>query len=336
MTEQLTNSQKPCACCGGKMIYKYNASPLDYCLDKSFGIYKCENCGHGITDGVETGDLNRVYEEGAYDPKEKVWHRVLRPILNTFEGAKVGYIKKNLTAGKLLLEVGTGKGSFLHAAIKAGFDGYGIEPSQRSYSVAKKRLNERVINCTLEQMHVHSQFNRQFDFIMLWHVLEHLPHPEEMVTTLKKHLKPGGMLVVGVPSFCSFQAEWGKANWYHLDPPRHLSHFTPDSARKLFAQLGLKDTKIVYTSFFQNYLGDLITFNNLILSHKNILLNCLRFNHFYFERKSLISRVFNLLAFFVITGIIFLPCLIFTLLSQLVGKSGTIVILSKKDKNEVL
>lgn len=329
MSENSVKQEKSCICCGHTLKFQYKASPLDYCLTKEYTIYKCDTCGYGITDKVEDKDLTLVYEEGAYDPKEKFWHKILRPAFNVFEIAKVNYLKQFSQPGKSLLEVGTGKGSFLKMALQAGYDAYGIEPSSRSYNMAKLKVGERVFNCTLEEMHLNPQINKQYDYIMLWHVLEHLKEPEKTLALLKTFLKPGGLLIVGVPNFSSYQSIYGGANWYHLDPPRHLSHFTTNSAEFLFKKNGMAVKKVVYNSYFQNFLGEIITINNLFLPHKNILLNTLRFNNFYLSKTSVFSRIINLLGFFLITSIIFIPCIIFTHFTQWIKRSGTIVVVAQ-------
>jgi 2-polyprenyl-3-methyl-5-hydroxy-6-metoxy-1,4-benzoquinol methylase len=320
-----------CVCCGNRAVRQFDASPLDYCLDKKFDIYRCVNCGHGITGNIEKNDLLSLYEEGAYDPKEKFWHKILRPLLNSFEISKVNYLNSNKQEGKLLLEIGTGKGSFLHSAVKAGYDAYGIEPSTRSYKIAKSKCGERVFQCTLEEMHLRVELNKKFDFIFLWHVLEHLHEPENTVRILKSFLKPNGILIVGVPNFDSYQSKIGKSNWYHLDPPRHLSHFTPHSIDIFLQKNSLAVRRIFFNSFFQNMLGDIITINNLLLPHKNILLNFLRVNNFYFKKTSPSTRIVNLLGFALITTTLIIPSILCTLSSQLLKKSGTMVVIAQNN-----
>jgi SAM-dependent methyltransferase len=321
-----------CDCCGQRMEFHYAASPLDYCLDKQFNIYRCISCGHGSTAGVEDRDLDSVYEGGAYDKKEKIWHRLLRPLLNSRETRKVAYLKRNQGHGNLLLEIGTGKGYFLQSALKAGYDAYGIEPSTRSFNIARKILGDRVHQCTLEEMSMHQTLNRKYDFIFLWHVLEHLRDPRKAIQLLRSFLKPDGVIIIGVPNFNSYQSRFGKSNWYHLDPPRHLSHFTPHSISALTDRMQMSMRGIVYDSFFQNLMGEIITLNNKLLPHKNILLNVLRFNDFYFSKVSKVAAAINLFAFLTISTVVFIPAAFFTLASQWSKRAGTMVILlSNKD-----
>lgn len=315
------------------MQFQFTASPLDYCVEKRFDIYRCLTCGHGVTGDVLETDLESVYEGGAYDKNEKIWHKLLRPILNFRETGKVGYLNKYTKSERLVLEIGAGKGYFLRAALKAGFDAYGIEPSTRSYNVASRILGDRVYKCTLEEMHVHPALNRKYDFIFLWHVLEHLQDPGQAVALMRRFLKPEGFMIIGVPNFDSYQSKVGKSNWYHLDPPRHLSHFTPRSIKSLMNGVQMNVEEIMHDSFFQNYLGEMVTLNNRILPHKNIFLNVLRFNNFYLKRVTRPGTALNFFAFIVISTVSFIPALVFTAWSQWVGKAGTMVVVASNRFN---
>jgi SAM-dependent methyltransferase len=319
-----------CEYCGGKMVFQFTAVPLDYCTEKRFGIFRCSSCKHGVTANVTEGDLKTVYEGGAYDPREGRMHKILRPWMNTLEHSKVGYLKRQ-ARGKVILEVGTGKGKFLLAARKAGFDVYGIEPSSRSYGFAKQALGDRVYHCTLEEMEQHKALVQQYDVIFLWHVLEHLHNPAAAIKLMMSYLKPDGVIIFGIPNSDSFQSLLGKGNWYHLDPPRHLSHFTPRSARLLLSKAGMAEREIIYNSYFQNILGDIITFNNALLPHKNVVLNAMRRNSYYISRTTPIGRLFNLVASLLISTVVLVPMMISTAFSQWIRKAGTMVVVAEKN-----
>jgi len=58
--------------------------------------------------------------------------------------------------------------------------------------------------------------------ISLWHVLEHLRDPREMLAAAAERLEPGGVLALGVPNPRSLQFRLLGTRWAHLDAPRHL------------------------------------------------------------------------------------------------------------------
>ncbi|MBI5106345.1 MAG: class I SAM-dependent methyltransferase, partial [Solirubrobacterales bacterium] len=74
--------------------------------------------------------------------------------------------------------------------------------------------------------------------VTLWHVLEHVDDPAAALRAIRSWLPPGGTLVVGVPNLGSWQARVGGPRWFHLDAPRHRTHFTLPGLRALLARTG--------------------------------------------------------------------------------------------------
>jgi 2-polyprenyl-3-methyl-5-hydroxy-6-metoxy-1,4-benzoquinol methylase len=313
---------KKCSLCSEvntKVVF--SASPLDYSLDRQFQIAKCGSCGHGSTQDI--GYLPEAYEGGSYDVKEKVWHSLINPFLSYLENNKVSYLNNHHR--KRVLEIGCGKGRFINALIKNGFDAHGIEPSLRSYEEARKRGYDKVFNCTIQQLHTLPELNKKFDFIVLWHVLEHLENPQNIIAQLKEFLSPAGSLIIAVPNFNSWQAIYGKSDWYHLDPSRHLSHFTEASLHILAQKNSLAVRKIFFNSFYQDLTGEIITFTNKFSSYKNPVFNVLRKNKNFFKSAGKAGAIGSFIwALFL--SVILLPFLIiWTVLSQRLKKSGTMV-----------
>src|ERR1039457_3177369 len=83
-----------------------------------------------------------------------------------------------------------------------------------------------------------------FDAITCFHVLEHLYQPRQILEKVFRWLKPGGIFYVMVPNIDSAGARIFKSYWYALELPRHLSHFSPASLRKLAQSLGLDEVSV--------------------------------------------------------------------------------------------
>jgi len=66
-----------------------------------------------------------------------------------------------------------------------------------------------------------------FDVITMWHSLEHVHAPLEVLQEAHRLLVPGGKLIVAVPNIDSLPFRWFGAAWFGLDLPRHLTHFAP-------------------------------------------------------------------------------------------------------------
>jgi SAM-dependent methyltransferase len=81
-------------------------------------------------------------------------------------------------------------------------------------------------------------FDRPFDAVTCWHVLEHIERPAELARWVRRQLKPDGVFVVTVPNVASWQAKASGRAWMHLDPPRHRYHFNPTNLRRLLNEAG--------------------------------------------------------------------------------------------------
>jgi 2-polyprenyl-3-methyl-5-hydroxy-6-metoxy-1,4-benzoquinol methylase len=138
--------------------------------------------------------------------------------------------------GRSLLDIGCGSGTFLHLARKRGFVPYGMDMSEHAVAAARAQYDLPVrqgdIGSDLWEGH-------SFDFITMFHVLEHLPAPGKALEYARGLLKPGGSLILQVPNASSFQACVFGARWYGLDVPRHLINFTPRSLGMLLDRTGL-------------------------------------------------------------------------------------------------
>jgi len=120
-----------------------------------------------------------------------------------------------------VLDAGAGSGRLVEDLRRRGYDARGIEPSPRSAGpataagrpVARKAISE------------HSDSG--LGAVVLWHVLEHLGDPGESLRRACEWLRPGGLLLVGVPNVESLQARIAGEGWLHYDVPRHRLHLTP-------------------------------------------------------------------------------------------------------------
>ncbi len=182
---------------------------------------------------------------------EKAYHLVRRFSLKQ----KVTLINGFKTETKTLLDVGCGTGDFLKTAKENNWTVSGIEPNADARSIANQKTGNSVFD--IEQLN-NFEFN-SFDVITLWHVLEHLPDLEYQISTFKKLLKPNGRLVVAVPNYKSFDANYYKQFWAAYDVPRHLWHFDQQSMSKLFASINMEieQTKpMLFDAFYVSLLSE--------------------------------------------------------------------------------
>lgn len=178
-------------------------------------------------------ELEKYYETEDYishtDAKRNLLEKVYHWVRSYSIQKKVKLINSKSVKGKLL-DIGCGTGDFLKAAELNGWEVLGIEPNESARIIADSKLTAEVLDTT-ELLNLPEQ---SFDVITLWHVLEHLPKLEMHITLLKKLLKPNGTLIIAVPNYKSYDAQYYKSHWAAYDVPRHLWHFSQNSIAKLF------------------------------------------------------------------------------------------------------
>jgi len=179
---------------------------------------------------------------------EKLYHivkqKALRDKIKLIEGFQPG--KGNI------LDIGAGTGDFLVMAKSKGWEIVGLEPSPKAKASAQAKgvifLEE------LSQMP-----DRSADIITMWHVLEHVPDVENQIAELKLILKPGGTIIIAVPNFKSYDAQYYGKHWAAYDVPRHLWHFSKTSIKLLFGKQGMELIKVLpmkFDSFYVSLLSE--------------------------------------------------------------------------------
>jgi 2-polyprenyl-3-methyl-5-hydroxy-6-metoxy-1,4-benzoquinol methylase len=151
-----------------------------------------------------------------------------------------------------ILDIGAGVGDFLSVAKNDGWETIGIEPSEKAKAIAIKKGVSFVNDFSQLE-------NNSFDVITMWHVLEHVPDLENQIATLKRLIKPDGTILIAVPNFKSYDANYYKEFWAAFDIPIHLWHFSKTAIEKLFSKEDLKLTKVIpmkFDSFYVSLLSE--------------------------------------------------------------------------------
>lgn len=210
-----------CPACGGSLRdWRWVPSSEPALGERRFPLRRCGSCGSAVTVGAAPAGL---HEAGAYRPGEPRLYRVARPILGAFDAQRLSLLRGCVPAGGRVLDAGAGRGRFVAAARRAGFDAFGIEPSDRGIAAAAA-LGVPVQQATVASAAI---AEHSVDAVSLWHVLEHLEDPGAALDRIRGWLRPQGVVLIGVPNLASVQARVGGERWYHLDVPRHRVHFTP-------------------------------------------------------------------------------------------------------------
>ncbi len=145
--------------------------------------------------------------------------------------------RKSGAGERTLLDIGCGSGLFLHLARRRGFLCYGMDMSERAVQAAHDQYG---IEARSGSIGDDTWEGRRFDFVTLFHVLEHLTNPRAALSYARAQLKPHGNLIIQVPNLNSLQSRFFGKRWYGLDVPRHVINFSPQGLRMLLDEAGFR------------------------------------------------------------------------------------------------
>ena len=181
---------------------------------------------------------------------EKMYHFIKRRAIKN----KLRLIEQHQPVKGKILDIGAGTGDFLLEAKNKNWETVGVEPNEKAKLIAIKK--GVLFADTIEKLESNS-----FDVITLWHVLEHVPDVAHQVVELKRLLKPSGTLIIAVPNFKSFDANYYKTFWAAYDVPRHLWHFSKTAIEKLFDKQNM-NLVAVKPMWFDSYYVSLLSEKN--------------------------------------------------------------------------
>lgn len=201
-------------------------------------------------------NLDKYYDSQYYishtDAKSSLFDKLYQAVKKFNIRKKARLVKKQVPNGKELLDIGAGTGDFLLALKNRNWEVNGVEPNFD----ARMRAQEKGVNLNID---IDSLPVKKYDVITLWHVLEHLPNLELQIKKIVSLLKNDGTLIIAVPNFKSYDANYYKEHWAAYDVPRHLWHFSKMSISKLFKKQKMEVVIIkpmVFDSFYVSLLSE--------------------------------------------------------------------------------
>lgn len=194
-------------------------------VKNNIDIYKCTFCGLGFNENFQ--EIQGTYHrDDVYISEEELFK-------NIFE-KRVNIILQFIITGKVL-EIGCATGLLLSLLKNNGFNVLGIEISQATTQIAKKRGID-IITDSFEK----TNSKQRFDLIIFNHTLEHLKDPKFVIEKAKRLLNKNGFLFIDLPNFGGLSAKILKSNWSYLLPHEHYWHFTYKALEILLAKYGFR------------------------------------------------------------------------------------------------
>ena len=282
-------------------------------LTQPYPLIRCTTCGTASTVGSAPPEL---YATGTYQSDVPRGAGLVASVLRLFVGERVRITKLAHPPPATLLDVGAGRGRFVLAAERVGYATQGIEPAGARVHEAASQ-GARVRQAGIEDADVR---RNSYDIATLWHVLEHVDDPARALGQVASWVRPGGTVVVAVPNLSSWQARIGGTRWFHLDVPRHRTHFTRTGLLSLVDAVGLVVVREHHFLLEHNAFGMWQTWVNHLTSHPSYLYNLLKRNASLSVRDVLATAICVPLAPVAVAA---------ELTAGLVRRGGTVVITAR-------
>jgi SAM-dependent methyltransferase len=244
MLAAVSEAPTSCPVCAGTEFEPLFSAPdrLRIAADL-FEVRACRGCGLGLTwPPAAEADLARFYPDEYWGESAEPDHAwIVRS-----QREKTSLVERHRPGGGRLLDVGCGAGFFLRALDARRWERWGVEISPRSARAAEAHLGAgRVAAGRLAD----GPFEpASFDVVTFWASLEHVSDPRGDLARARDLLRDGGLVVVQVPNFASYQARRYGADWFALDLPRHRWHFSPETLWRLVGDAGLEPVETRYRS----------------------------------------------------------------------------------------
>lgn len=254
-----------------------------------------------------------VYDETYYRGTSSLAQKFFSPIALLFYSIRESYV--GIKNRNIWIDVGAGEGGFLktvHAKRRIG-----VEVSK----AGREMMEEEGLETLTDQQFLKAK-GLNADIISFWHVLEHVENPWEYLESANRNLRKNGKIIVGIPNYTSFEAQAFKKYWFHLVPEYHVWHFSPKSFEKLLEKTGFTIENVDYWSLEHHPTGVLQSFINSTAKSDSVLHRLVKRGLDY---KPAFKDIFWSM-FWMTIG--FPVVIVFWIISSLLKKSGTIVVVA--------
>jgi len=299
--------------------------------DPNYQVHYCNQCGLGLTRPFPSLEvLDGLYSTRSYRSEERRFIAPLELGVWLFRGRRLEMVQKHIKPPGRILDIGCARAHMLSMARDKGWDAYGLEYNAESARHAREGRGLDVRTGNVWDAGFPEGF---FDVITIWHVIEHLKDPFRTIQECAKLLRPGGILVVSIPNFDSWQSRLSGRWWFHLDVPFHLYHF---SARNFGALLEREGFRIAGPAHFSLEFGPYgvlqSLLNRLTLSH-NLLYEALKTRSLRTGKGG--TGTMLRLAFSLLSLPVMLPLsLVMSVSESIAGSGGSILFVAHREESK--
>lgn len=246
-----TEDVDACAVCGGTEFGE-QAVGFDYELitcRNPWRFVRCASCGNvWLHPRPAVAALPVIYPPTYYAYNYRGINPIARRGKEALDSLKFRSILRALRRpARTYLDVGCGDGRFLRLMERKGVPrhrAHGIELDDAT--VRSLREAGYPVFCTRVE-DCEEIDDGTIDLTTMFHVIEHVDDPAEVVRRIAGWLAPGGLLALETPNIDSLDRRLFNDTWwggYHF--PRHWNLFTPEALERMLRDAGLEPTGVRY------------------------------------------------------------------------------------------
>jgi SAM-dependent methyltransferase len=228
-----------CRICGSDRIAFYAMMTDNGHLrraDIKLPVYRCRACDVFFLNPPPPADVGREYFAQAYANEVRGSLYYNNEFKDRVSELRLKLLADYGTTGGTLLDIGCGKGQFVYAARKGGWDAWGVELDEGACEYARRQFGlETVLPGTVAD----AALPGTFDVVTLWDVIEHVPDPVQCLREAFDHLAPSGLIIVRTGNIRSWSFDRNPSRWWAFGSD-HRFYFSPGSLSHALSAAGFR------------------------------------------------------------------------------------------------
>ena len=189
--------------------------------------------------------INKDKYDSYYDDEDSKW----RKICSKYKAEMIAKLcDKNSI--KKIIEIGAGDGSVLESLERLNFgkNYYALEISNSGVQEIKKKQISKLIDVNLFDGVKSKYREKEFDLVIMSHVIEHVENPRQVINEAKRI---GKHLYIEVPCEENFRLSYD----YKPDRTGHINFYNPKIFRRLLQTCNLKiEKENLYNPSLESYI----------------------------------------------------------------------------------
>lgn len=185
-------------CDGGALVFLEKKRNIDGSIND---IYICNSCF--VVTNIHAFDHDATLQVQASESFYRLDNKEIEKLESYIESNKalLAYVMPYLgeAYGKSMLEIGSGRGLMLVAAKRVGFrKAIGVDMNLGTFKELKRHL---VVDDDIVMYKNIEEVREKVDCVIMWHTLEHIPHPRQHLQLMVSRLNESAILFFQVPQY---------------------------------------------------------------------------------------------------------------------------------------